>query len=99
MWNDVNFYYQLCKNPSVGDTKFDPVPNVLIMLVSAKALKGYRLKAKDGELGKVKDFYFDDKFWTIRYIIVDTGNWLRSWQVLISPYFINNVDHVRTNSC
>jgi hypothetical protein len=92
--NDVNFYSQLCKSPSIVDTKFDPEPIGLVMLVSAKALKGYKLKAKDGELGKVKDFYFDDKFWTTRYIIVDTGNWLRSWQVLISPYFINNVDHV-----
>jgi hypothetical protein len=64
------------------------------MIVRAKALKGYILKAKDGEFGKVKDFYFDDKFWTVRYIIVDTGNWLRSWQVLISPYFIISVDHL-----
>jgi hypothetical protein len=30
----------------------------------------------DGELGKIKEFYFDDYYWTIRYLVVDTGNWL-----------------------
>jgi hypothetical protein len=44
------------------------------------------LHSLDGEIGKVKEFYFDDLHWTIRYLIADTGNWLRSRQVLISPY-------------
>jgi hypothetical protein len=46
------------------------------MLIKAKTLKGYKLDSKDGEVGKVKDFYFDDKHWTIRYLVADTGNWL-----------------------
>ncbi len=41
--------------------------------------------ATDGEIGKVKDFYFDDLTWTIRYLVVETGNWLLNRQVLISP--------------
>ena len=32
--------------------------------------------ATDGEIGKVKEFYFDDQSWTIRYLIVETGSWL-----------------------
>lgn len=44
------------------------------------------MKGKDGEIGKVKDFYFDDNFWAIRYLVADTGNWLIGKQVLISPY-------------
>jgi uncharacterized protein YrrD len=46
---------------------------------------GYRVKAIDDEFGKVKDFYFDDRHWAIRYVVVDTGGWLTGRQVLISP--------------
>jgi hypothetical protein len=37
-------------------------------------------------MGKVKDFYFDDQHWTVRYLVADTGNWLPGRQVLISPH-------------
>ncbi|MBK5279444.1 MAG: PRC-barrel domain-containing protein [Bacteroidia bacterium] len=50
-----------------------------------KSLIGFTLGATDGEIGKVKEFYFDDETWTIRYLIVDTGNWLFGRVVLISP--------------
>ena len=56
------------------------------MLNKAKTLKGYKLHSLDGEIGKVKEFYFDDHHWTIRYLVADTGNWLTGRQVLISPY-------------
>jgi hypothetical protein len=56
------------------------------MLTKAKALKGYRLDSRDGEIGKVKEFYFDDLHWTVRYLVAATGNWLTGRQVLISPY-------------
>ena len=56
------------------------------MLCKAKILKGYTLDSLDGEIGKVREFYFDDQHWTIRYLVADTGNWLAGRQVLISPY-------------
>ena len=56
------------------------------MLSKAKTLKGYKLNSHDGEIGKVKEFYFDDRHWAIRYLVADTGNWLTGRQVLISPY-------------
>ena len=46
---------------------------------------GYAIRATDGDLGKVDEFYFDDETWTIRYIVVETGNWLSGRKVLISP--------------
>ncbi|MEO7768188.1 MAG: PRC-barrel domain-containing protein [Ferruginibacter sp.] len=49
------------------------------------SLVGYALGATDGEIGKIKEFYFDDETWTIRYLIVETGNWLSGRKVLISP--------------
>ena len=55
------------------------------MLLSLDDLKQYAIHATDGEVGRVKDFYFDDLGWTIRYLVVDTGSWLMGRQVLISP--------------
>lgn len=62
------------------------------MLVKAKSLNGYKLDSLDGEIGKVKEFYFDDHHWTIRYLVADTGNWLTGRQVLISPYALADVN-------
>ena len=63
------------------------------MLNKATTLKGYKLNSLDGEIGKVREFYFDDHHWTIRYLIADTGNWLLERQVLISPYALANVNN------
>lgn len=52
---------------------------------SVKSLEGYSLKETDGEIGEVDEFYFDDVSWTIRYLVVKTGNWLSGRKVLISP--------------
>ncbi len=51
-----------------------------------KQLYGDRLSASDGEVGHVKDFYFDDQNWVVRYLVVDTGSWLSGRKVLISPH-------------
>ena len=65
------------------------------MLRKAEALHKYTLGAVDGEIGKVKDFYFDDRYWTVRYLVADTGNWLEKSGVLISPYALVSVDEER----
>lgn len=67
------------------------------MLIKAKTLNGYKLESKDGEVGKVKEFYFDDKHWTIRYLVAETGNWLTGKQVLISPYALVSVNKEEEN--
>jgi len=74
-----------------GSQTRDNKPNA-IMLYKAKSLKGYQLNSRDGEIGKIKEFYFDDRFWTIRYLVADTGNWLPGRQVLISPYALGVVN-------
>jgi hypothetical protein len=62
------------------------------MLIKTKTLTGYKLHSLDGEIGKVDEFYFDDKHWTVRYLVANTGNWLTGRQVLISPYALKAVD-------
>lgn len=71
------------------------------MLTTAKTLKGYSLYSKDGEVGKVVEFYFDDQHWAVRYLVADTGGWLTGKQVLISPYALVAIDkqtqHITVN--
>ena len=62
------------------------------MLRSIKQLYGDKLGASDGEIGHVKDFYFDDQNWVVRYLVADTGSWLSGRQVLISPHAIGTPD-------
>ncbi len=62
------------------------------MLNNAKSLNGFKLHSLDGEIGKVKEFFFDDNHWAIRYLVADTGNWLTGRQVLVSPYALISVN-------
>jgi hypothetical protein len=62
------------------------------MLRSIKEFYGDKLGASDGDIGHVKDFYFDDQNWAVRYVIADTGTWLMSRQVLLSPHSIGRLD-------
>lgn len=71
------------------------------MFINGKALNGYKFKCLDGEIGKVKDFYFDDRHWAIRYLVVETGSWLLGKQVLISPWALGGINketkHITVN--
>jgi hypothetical protein len=58
------------------------------MLHKAMTLAGYRFACLDGEIGKVKEHFFDDHHWAIRYIVADTGEWLSFREVLLSPHAV-----------
>jgi uncharacterized protein YrrD len=58
------------------------------MLRSVTSLKGSVINATDGEIGHVEEAFFDDEAWAVRYLVVDTGSWLTSRKVLISPYSV-----------
>jgi sporulation protein YlmC with PRC-barrel domain len=62
------------------------------MLRSFSDLAGCTVGAMDGDLGGVRDVYFDDGTWTVRYLVVDTGEWLPGRRVLVSPMSIRNSD-------
>jgi hypothetical protein len=65
------------------------------MLYTAKTLKGYALHSRDGNIGSAREFYFDDKYWTVRYLVADTGGWLTGRKVLLSPFSLLSVDPVK----
>ncbi len=62
------------------------------MLFAVTGLCGCRVEADDGHVGSVKDFLFDDQSWKVRWMVVDTGNWLPGRQVLIHPSAIAPLD-------
>jgi hypothetical protein len=62
------------------------------MVQSIKQLYGNKLGASDGDVGHVKDFYFDDQSWAVRYLVADTGSWLPGRQVLLSPHSLDRFD-------
>ena len=62
------------------------------MLDKVKDLKGFALEALDGLIGSVAELYFDDRHWTVRYLVADTGTWLTGRQVLVSPFAVTTVN-------
>ena len=61
-------------------------------LRSTRQVTGYHIHATNGEIGHVADFMVNDKNWELRYMVVDTGNWLPGKKVLISPSWIKSVN-------
>lgn len=61
-------------------------------LRSTAAITGYHIHATDAQIGHVEDFLVDDTGWSIRYLVVDTRNWLPGEQILISPRTVREID-------
>jgi hypothetical protein len=53
------------------------------MLWNASAFNGYAIEASDGELGTVSGLLLEDVGWAIRWLVVDTGNWLPGRKVIL----------------
>ena len=62
------------------------------MLWNASVINGYAIAASDGRLGTVSDFLFHDASWLIRWLVVDTGNWLSGRKVLLPPSVPGQLD-------
>jgi hypothetical protein len=60
-------------------------------LRSTTDVTNHHIQAIDGEIGHVEDFILDDETWAIRYMLVNTNNWLPGKHVLISPRWIERV--------
>jgi hypothetical protein len=61
-----------------------------------KEVTGYRIQAHDGEVGHLEDILIEDTTWAIRYLLVNTGNWLPGRRVLIAPQWIQEVSWERS---
>jgi len=63
------------------------------MLNAVSSLKGFEIQAKDGSLGTVDDFLFDDSTWKVRWLVVDTGRWLTGRKVLVHPSAVISAEY------
>jgi PRC-barrel domain protein len=62
------------------------------LLHKTSRMSGYHLMADDGEVGHVDDFLVDESTWGVRYLVVDTSNWIGGRSVLISAGVVTSVD-------
>jgi hypothetical protein len=58
---------------------------------AARTLEACTLLAVDGAVGTIEQFYFDAQLWTIRYLVVSSGNLQAGWRLLVSPVAIGDV--------
>ena len=61
-------------------------------LRSTEEIKGYHIEASDGEIGHVDDFLIGEESWRIRYLLVDTSNWIGGKSVLVGTDVVETVD-------
>jgi uncharacterized protein YrrD len=64
-----------------------------IMLWNTKDLRGYAIRASDGDIGEVYEFYFDDEAWVVDYVVVYIGSWVSGKIILISRTFLGQPDN------
>ncbi|MFP4378114.1 MAG: PRC-barrel domain-containing protein [Spirochaetales bacterium] len=60
-------------------------------LRSAREVRGYRVTATDGEVGHIDNFLMESDTWAIRYLVINTGGWLKRHEVLFIPKLIDRV--------
>ncbi len=81
-----------------AETQTEPGATALVeapdesSLRSSREVIGYRIHATDGPIGHVEDFILSDEDWVIRYLVVDTRNWLSGKSVLIAPEWVRDID-------
>lgn len=61
-------------------------------LDSVKKTAGYHIHARNGEIGHVDDFLIGEDSWQIRYLLVDTSNWIGGRSVVVSSQVVERVD-------
>ncbi len=66
------------------------------MNIKSKALNKRQIYSLEGVIGTIKALYFDDRSWSIRYLVLDSGGWLPRRQVLVSPHAL--ISAVRQNT-
>lgn len=69
----------------------EPEPHTDPHLRSTDEVTGYHLRSRDGEIGHVEDFLYDDQDWSIRYLVAGTRNWWPGKQVLVPPAWIGAI--------
>jgi uncharacterized protein YrrD len=62
-----------------------------VHLRSSREIIGYRVRASDGKAGHVEDLLFEEASWRVRYIEVNTREWVGGRHVLVSPLWARSI--------
>jgi len=98
-WGGTNIWGDL-PNPSLLRAEHDKLATDFKNLEDPEEKKlrsvyevtGYHIQATDGEIGHIGDFVVDDGMWALRYVVVNTRNWLPGRMVLVSPQWAKTLD-------
>ena len=94
-WGRTGVYVNLSRDdvrnsPALDDEAMPDVADE--RLDSVKTTSGYHIRARNGEIGHVDDFLIGQDSWRIRYLLVDTSNWIGGRSVIVSSDAIERVD-------
>jgi hypothetical protein len=62
------------------------------MLHDLEKLIGASVLGTDGEIGRIRNFLFDDKSWMVRYMVIDVGSWLQRHDVIVAILAVESAD-------
>ena len=60
-------------------------------LRSAREVRGYRVEAIDGQVGHLDNLVVEIETWAVRYLVINTGGWLKKHEVLFTPKLVDRV--------
>ncbi|MGV3772191.1 MAG: hypothetical protein ACO1QB_04760 [Verrucomicrobiales bacterium] len=63
-------------------------------MISSQQLEGCKIAGLDGAKGRVKDIYFNDLDWSVKYLVINLGGRTTSVDLLLSPEFVTGFDAV-----
>jgi hypothetical protein len=63
-------------------------------LRSAHEVIGYRVHARDGDVGHVSDYIVDPAGWTIKYLVIETSSWMAGRSVAVEPALVRDVSWI-----
>ena len=82
---------QFCTAIILAYAHTSDVARGVTMLHKTSYMRGFHVQATDGGIGHVDDFLVDEG-WAIRYLVVDTSNWIGGKSVLIPSSAIEKVN-------
>lgn len=80
-----------------GPQEIGELPEAKTHLESADEVIGYQVLATDTDVGHIEDFIIEAEPWIIRYLVIDTSNWLpgSKW-VMVPTSLAKMVDWARS---
>ncbi len=81
--------YAAAGSPVKGSERNEPAEP---LMRESREVHGYHIHAQDGDIGHVHDFAVEDENWIIRYLIIDTRNFLPGKHIAVSPKWVRQVN-------